>query len=297
MCAAAVFCFFEHAVQLDSSLQVCFLVSAATRRMPRPSVDRRASVKRERVNLPLEKEVIQIFHVLKSDVDVDDKHGLNESRSSSNSSLSNRSLDSPSNSSEMVHRTPTSVSADSVPPNFAPNCGLNTSGSHMTGAQSTEDSDLEADADPPNWQENVDWDVLKLMKPKEKKRQDVINEEMLEIHTTFNNKMKARRKTEAVIGDIGQLMLEMFDGTAGEHMKQAAATYCKNQSIALESLKHRQKKDQKLAQSLSDAETNNLCRRLQLKDIIASGFQRLTKYPLLLENIAKYTPPNTQRVN
>lgn len=39
-----------------------------------------------------------------------------------------------------------------------------------------------------------------------------------------------------------------------------------------------------------DAETNNLCRRLQLKDIIASGFQRLTKYPLLLENIAKYTP-------
>lgn len=34
-------------------------------------------------------------------------------------------------------------------------------------------------------------------------------EEMLEIHTTFNNKMKARRKTESVVGDIGQLMLEM----------------------------------------------------------------------------------------
>ncbi|GBM19935.1 Rho guanine nucleotide exchange factor 12 [Araneus ventricosus] len=121
-------------------------------------------------------------------------------------------------------------------------------------------------------------------------------EEMLEIHTTFNDKMKARRKTEPVIGDIGQLMLEMFDGPAGDHLKQAAATYCKNQSIALESLKQRQKKDQKLAQSLSDAETNNLCRRLQLKDIIASGFQRLTKYPLLLENIAKYTPPNTQEL-
>ncbi|GFU54515.1 rho guanine nucleotide exchange factor 12 [Nephila pilipes] len=275
----------------------------------------------------------------KSDVDVDDKHGLNESRSSSNSSLSNRSLDSPSNSSEMVHRTPTSVSADSVPPNFAPSCGLTSSGGHMTSnTQSSEDSDLEADADPPKWQENVDWDVLKVMKPKEKKRQDVINElfhtekthvrnlkvldqvfykplvqeqllpvdflnllfpnleEMLEIHSTFNNKMKARRKMEPVIGDIGQLMLEMFDGAAGEHLKHAAATYCKNQSIALESLKLRQKKDQKLAQSLSDAETNNLCRRLQLKDIIASGFQRLTKYPLLLENIAKYTPPNTQEL-
>ncbi|KFM79191.1 Rho guanine nucleotide exchange factor 11, partial [Stegodyphus mimosarum] len=277
----------------------------------------------------------------KSDVDVDEKNSsaLNESRSSSNSSLSN-SLDSPSNSSEMVHRTPTSVSADSVPANFAPSSGITSSSGHSTGTMHTyDDSDLEAEADPPNWQENVDWDVLKVMKPKEKKRQDVINElfhterthvrnlkvldrlfykpmlqeqllppdflnllfpnleEMLEIHVTFNNKMKARRKMEPVIGDIGQLMLEMFDGAAGEHLKQAAARYCQNQSIALESLKIRQKKDQKLAQSLSDAEVNNLCRRLQLKDIIASGFQRLTKYPLLLENIAKYTPPNTQELS
>ncbi|XP_054710191.1 rho guanine nucleotide exchange factor 11-like [Uloborus diversus] len=269
----------------------------------------------------------------KSDVDVDDKHNsaLNESRSSSNSSLSN-SLDSPSNSSEMVHRTPTSVSEDFMPSNHTPS-GVSTVGHTV---HTYDDSDLEADVDPPNWQEHVDWETLKLMQSKEKKRQDVINElfhterthvrnlkvldrlfykpllqeqllpvevlhllfpnleEMLDIHSNFNNKMKARRKVEPVIGDIGQLMLEMFDGHAGEHLKHAAATYCENQSIALESLKMRQKKDQKLAQYLSDAEANNLCRRLQLKDIIASGFQRLTKYPLLLSNIAKQTPSNTQ---
>lgn len=34
-------------------------------------------------------------------------------------------------------------------------------------------------------------------------------EEMLEIHSNFNQKMKARRKEEHIIGDIGQLMLEM----------------------------------------------------------------------------------------
>lgn len=38
-----------------------------------------------------------------------------------------------------------------------------------------------------------------------------------------------------------------------------------------------------------EAESNRLCRRLQLKDIIPVEMQRLTKYPLLLENIAKYT--------
>lgn len=36
-------------------------------------------------------------------------------------------------------------------------------------------------------------------------------------------------------------------------------------------------------------ESNRLCRRLQLKDIIPVEMQRLTKYPLLLENIAMYT--------
>lgn len=38
-----------------------------------------------------------------------------------------------------------------------------------------------------------------------------------------------------------------------------------------------------------EAESNRHCRRLQLKDIIPVETQRLTKYPLLLENLAKYT--------
>lgn len=41
--------------------------------------------------------------------------------------------------------------------------------------------------------------------------------------------------------------------------------------------------------ALQEAESNRLCRRLQLKDIIPVEMQRLTKYPLLLENISKYT--------
>lgn len=41
--------------------------------------------------------------------------------------------------------------------------------------------------------------------------------------------------------------------------------------------------------AFQEAESNRLCRRLQLKDIIPVEMQRLTKYPLLLENIAKYT--------
>lgn len=40
---------------------------------------------------------------------------------------------------------------------------------------------------------------------------------------------------------------------------------------------------------IQEAESKPQCRRLQLKDIIPIEMQRLTKYPLLLENIAKST--------
>lgn len=106
-------------------------------------------------------------------------------------------------------------------------------------------------------------------------------------------------------------------------MKRAVGTFCSNQPSALELIKTRKKKDQRFALfmqvsttahsrregvfalfpserhvtmflivSPQEAERNRLCRRLQLKDIIPVEMQRMTKYPLLLENIAKYTGMN-----
>uniref|UniRef100_A0A224YP26 Guanine nucleotide exchange factor n=1 Tax=Rhipicephalus zambeziensis TaxID=60191 RepID=A0A224YP26_9ACAR len=245
----------------------------------------------------------------KSDVDVDDKPtNLNNSGSSSNSSLStSRSLESPSQSWEAVHR--------SEVPTLGP----------------FDDSDLEWDLEPPDWQAALGREALRQLKPKEKKRQDVLNElfhtershvrtlkvlerifrrplqqqellapellqrlfpnldELLRIHQGFSSLMKRRRAQEPLIGDIGPMMLAMLDGESGERLQQAVATFCQHQSLALEALKARQKKDQKLAQFLADAEMHPLCRRLQLKDLVAAGFQRLTKYPLLIENVAKHS--------
>lgn len=41
--------------------------------------------------------------------------------------------------------------------------------------------------------------------------------------------------------------------------------------------------------SLQEAESHPQCRRLQLRDLIISEMQRLTKYPLLLESVLKHT--------
>ncbi|XP_037697673.1 rho guanine nucleotide exchange factor 12 isoform X2 [Choloepus didactylus] len=116
-------------------------------------------------------------------------------------------------------------------------------------------------------------------------------EDILQLHIGLNEQMKAVRKRNetSVIDHIGEDLLTWFSGAGEEKLKYAAATFCSNQPFALEMIKSRQKKDSRFQTFVQDAESNPLCRRLQLKDIIPTQMQRLTKYPLLLDNIAKYT--------
>ncbi|XP_068204014.1 rho guanine nucleotide exchange factor 11-like [Palaemon carinicauda] len=117
-------------------------------------------------------------------------------------------------------------------------------------------------------------------------------DQILEIHTSFNQAMKKRREEEPFVTRVGDLLINMFDGEQGEIFQQQAAEFVKSQSIALETLKQRQKRDQRLANFLQEQENHPLCRRLQLKDMLPAGFQRLSKYPLLLESLLGYTDSN-----
>ncbi|XP_036435722.1 rho guanine nucleotide exchange factor 12 isoform X3 [Colossoma macropomum] len=116
-------------------------------------------------------------------------------------------------------------------------------------------------------------------------------EEIVHLHMSITEQMTAiRKKNEAAVIDlIGDDLLSWFSGAEEEKIKRAVGTFCSNQPFALELIKSRQKKDQRFASFVQEAESNRQCRRLQLKDIIPVEMQRLTKYPLLLENIAKYT--------
>lgn len=252
----------------------------------------------------------------KSDVEMDENtmKALNNSGSSSTSSLqSGRSLDSPSNSNEAVN----DVSINSTP-------SLN------------DDSDMEVQTDLPHLNEILSDDILRKMKPKEKKRQEVINElfhterahmrnmkildqlfnkpmlktehisqelvkalfpnleKIISLHRELNEAMKTRRKESPLISGVGDILLKRFDGEDGEEFKKNCAIFCRNQSSALETLRLKQRKDQRLAQFLMDAESSSMCRRLQLKDLIPAEMQRLTKYRLLIENLLKYTTTNTE---
>ncbi|XP_075419737.1 rho guanine nucleotide exchange factor 11 isoform X5 [Tenrec ecaudatus] len=117
--------------------------------------------------------------------------------------------------------------------------------------------------------------------------------ELIEIHNSWCEAMKKLREEGPVITEISDFMLARFDGPAREELQQVAAEFCSYQSIALELIKTKQRKEGRFQLFMQEAESHPQCRRLQLKDLIISEMQRLTKYPLLLENIIRHTEGGT----
>ncbi|CAI4228323.1 unnamed protein product [Auanema sp. JU1783] len=207
-----------------------------------------------------------------------------------------------------------------------------------------EDNDLDmlVESETPPLEVLLGWDVVKLLKPKEKKRQDFINElfhterthlrnlkilwkvfyrpmtsqniisaelarllfsnleEVIQIHTSINEKMmeavnlfKRDHNLNGLYGSVGSLLESIFDGDHGERLTQITSVFCQHQQHALQllrsKLENKKDREEKLIRFLMVAESFSICRKLQLRDMLPVEMQRLVKYPLLLEGIAKYT--------
>uniref|UniRef100_A0A3Q3BXP2 Rho guanine nucleotide exchange factor 11 n=1 Tax=Haplochromis burtoni TaxID=8153 RepID=A0A3Q3BXP2_HAPBU len=112
--------------------------------------------------------------------------------------------------------------------------------------------------------------------------------QVYELHASLCEAMKKRRESP-IVQDIGDVMLTRFEGAAGDEFQEQASQLCCQQSQALELIKSKQRKDPRFAHIIQECEASPHCRRLQLKDLLVSEMQRLTKYPLLLDKIVKYT--------
>lgn len=107
-------------------------------------------------------------------------------------------------------------------------------------------------------------------------------------HVTFETMLKKENHEQnGILLEIGNC-LSIFEGSYGDILKENAASFCAGQQIALETLRIHRSKNEMLQRGLIKAESHKGCKRLQLKDLMLSIFQRLTKYPLLFERILKY---------
>ncbi|KAM7383213.1 hypothetical protein PAMP_002884 [Pampus punctatissimus] len=115
-------------------------------------------------------------------------------------------------------------------------------------------------------------------------------DELIEEHYKFYESLKKLRLEDGfIVKSISTTVLNRFGGPEGEWFQKLTARFCSHQSWALDQIKSRQRRDPRFNSFILEAESKPQCRRLQLKDIIPIEMQRLTKYPLLLENIAKNT--------
>lgn len=113
---------------------------------------------------------------------------------------------------------------------------------------------------------------------------------LCDLHGSFEQMLRLRRfDNNYVVPNVGDLLVSVFDGKAGENLREFAVQFCARQQIALEALKEKRRKDEQLHKLLLKAESHKTCRRLQLKDLLPAVLQRLTKYPLLFENLYKVT--------
>ncbi|XP_052025069.1 rho guanine nucleotide exchange factor 1 isoform X1 [Apodemus sylvaticus] len=121
-------------------------------------------------------------------------------------------------------------------------------------------------------------------------------DELVEVHSLFLDRlMKRRQESGYLIEEIGDVLLARFDGAEGSWFQKISSRFCSRQSFALEQLKAKQRKEPRFCAFVQEAESRPRCRRLQLKDMIPTEMQRLTKYPLLLQSIGQNTEEPAER--
>lgn len=115
-------------------------------------------------------------------------------------------------------------------------------------------------------------------------------------HVSFEAMLKKEwHEQHGVLLDISSCLL-IFQSTYGDILKENAANFCAGQQIALETLKNLRSKNEMLQRGLIKAESHKGCRRLQLKDLMLTILQRLTKYPMLFERMLKYTEDERDKI-
>ncbi|XP_028264597.1 pleckstrin homology domain-containing family G member 7 [Parambassis ranga] len=113
-----------------------------------------------------------------------------------------------------------------------------------------------------------------------------LNELSLVSFGFLNNLLRVIKDTLEISEGGGPTLLELLSKAFQESICHCLQKYCLNYSTALlylDSLKPRED----FGSYVKWCERNEQCRRLQLRDLLVAPLQRLTRYPLLLRNIAK----------
>ncbi|XP_078018226.1 rho guanine nucleotide exchange factor 28 isoform X2 [Epinephelus lanceolatus] len=127
-------------------------------------------------------------------------------------------------------------------------------------------------------------------------------DQLLVFHHTFFAAMKERRLSSAqpkghrnyLIQRIGDILLQQFSDENSEKMKQVYGDFCSRHNEAVSFFKDLQQHNKRFQNFIKQQGNNSLVRRREIPECILLVTQRITKYPVLLERILKYTQEETE---
>ncbi|KAG8456479.1 hypothetical protein GDO86_002312 [Hymenochirus boettgeri] len=124
-------------------------------------------------------------------------------------------------------------------------------------------------------------------------------DELMEIHKQFFSNMKERKEESGVndknfiIRRIGDILVQQFSAENANKMKKTYGVFCSHHIEALNLFKEMQQ-NKKFQNFIKLKNRNLLARRRGIPECILLVTQRITKYPVLVERILKYTTEGTE---
>ncbi|KAK0150676.1 Rho guanine nucleotide exchange factor 28 [Merluccius polli] len=127
-------------------------------------------------------------------------------------------------------------------------------------------------------------------------------DQLVSLHHAFFSSMRERRHSSAasseqtnyLIERVGDILLHQFTDENAERMKQVYGEFCSHHNDAVSFFKELQQNNKRFQNFVKQQSNNSLVRRREIPECILLVTQRITKYPVLLERILKYTKEATQ---
>ncbi|KAM7392557.1 hypothetical protein PAMA_007597 [Pampus argenteus] len=127
-------------------------------------------------------------------------------------------------------------------------------------------------------------------------------DQLLHFHHAFFAALKERRHNSAqpqghrnyLIQRIGDVLLQQFSDENGEKMRQLYGEFCSRHNEAVSFFKELLQHNKRFQNFIKQQGNNSLVRRREIPECILLVTQRITKYPVLLERILRYTQEETE---
>lgn len=125
---------------------------------------------------------------------------------------------------------------------------------------------------------------------------------LIHFHKSLFGALQERRQASAqpgqphnyVIHNIGDILLQQFSEENAEKMKEMYGEFCSHHKEAVNIFKDLQQQNKKLQHFVKQQSNNILVKRREVPEFILLVTQRITKYPVLLERILRYTKEGSQ---